>query len=90
LLDNAIHESTGGQATVSRSVDFPAIAAASGYTNVQSIADPQAVAAAIAAADDGPNFIHVPTLPGVPEGLPRPTVTPAEVAERLREFLKHD
>ena len=26
LLDNGLHESTGGQATVSRSVDFPAIA----------------------------------------------------------------
>ena len=31
LLDNGAHESTGGQATVSRGVDFAAIASACGY-----------------------------------------------------------
>ena len=88
LLDNAIHESTGGQATVARSINFCAIAAASGYNNVFSLAQPQAVAEAVSDASSGPTFIHVPVLPGVPENLPRPTVTPAEVAARLREFLR--
>jgi phosphonopyruvate decarboxylase len=89
LLDNAIHESTGGQATVARSVNFPAIAAASGYRSTSSLAEPQAVAATVscAASAPGPVFVHVPTLPGVPEDLPRPTITPAEVATRLRGFL---
>lgn len=90
LLDNAIHESTGGQATVSRSVNFPAIAAASGYANIESAAEPAEVGKLIAGPCKGPRFLHVPTLPGVPEGLPRPTVTPAEVAVRLREFMQHD
>jgi len=90
LLDNAIHESTGGQATVARSVNFCAIAAASGYATVQSSGDPQAVAAAVAATGNGPAFVHAPILPGVPEGLPRPTITPAEVAARLREFLRNN
>lgn len=89
LLDNAIHESTGGQATVSRSVDFCAIAAASGYPEVVSIADPAEIGAKVRAAADGPLFVHAPTLPGVPADLPRPTVTPAQVAVRLREFLSH-
>ena len=31
LLDNGIHESTGGQTTVSASIDFPSIASACGY-----------------------------------------------------------
>ncbi len=88
LLDNAIHESTGGQSTVSRSIDFGAIAAASGYAQVHSLADPAEVAATIAAAADGPVFIHAPTLPGVPDGLPRPAVTPAATAARLRGFLQ--
>jgi phosphonopyruvate decarboxylase len=35
MLDNGLHESTGGQATVSPSVDFAAVAAASGYPVVQ-------------------------------------------------------
>ena len=87
LLDNAIHESTGGQATVARSVDFCSIAAASGYSSVVSVAEPQAIAAAV---NDlaGPAFVHAPILTGVPEGLPRPTATPAEVAVRLREFMQ--
>jgi len=88
LLDNAIHESTGGQATVARSVNFCAIAAASGYNNVVSLAQPQSVAEAVSDVRSGPTFIHVPVLPGVPESLPRPTVTPAEVAARLRKFLR--
>ena len=91
LLDNAIHESTGGQSTVSRSVNFCAIAAASGYRQVQSLANPMEVANAVSqafASQAAPAFIHAPTLPGVPEGLPRPSITPAEVGQRLREFLQ--
>jgi phosphonopyruvate decarboxylase len=87
LLDNAIHESTGGQATVARSVDFCSIAAASGYSSVVSVAEPQAIAAAVNELA-GPAFVHAPILTGVPEGLPRPTATPAEVAVRLREFMQ--
>jgi phosphonopyruvate decarboxylase len=88
LLDNAIHESTGGQATVSRSVNFPAIAAASGYASIKSAADLTEVGKLVAGPCKGPRFLHVPTLPGVPAGLPRPNVTPIEVAQRFREFLR--
>lgn len=89
LLDNAIHESTGGQATVARSVNFPAIAAASGYADINSVASPEQVGAIIRVANNsgGARFIHVPTVPGIPDDLPRPTITPAEVAIRLREFM---
>ena len=91
LMDNAIHESTGGQATVARSVSFPAIAAASGYREVHSLANPQAVGELLAAENKsgGARFMHVPTLPGIPEDLPRPSIKPAEVARRLQEFLSH-
>jgi phosphonopyruvate decarboxylase len=91
LMDNAIHESTGGQATVARSVSFPHIAAASGYREVHSLANPQAVGELLAAENQsgGARFVHVPTLPGVPEDLPRPSLKPAEVARRLQEFLSH-
>lgn len=91
LLDNAIHESTGGQATVARSVSFPAIAAGSGYREVHSIANPQTVGEVLGAPNEsgGARFVHVPTVPGIPEDLPRPSVTPIEVAQRLKEFLSH-
>jgi phosphonopyruvate decarboxylase len=87
LLDNAVHESTGGQATVARSVNFAAIAAASGYASVGSMGEPQKVAAAVQGMGSGPAFLHVPIVPGVSDDLPRPTITPAQVAARLRRFL---
>lgn len=87
LLDNARHESTGGQATVSSTVDFCAIAAGAGYPSVGAIAEPAALQAALADTTPGLRFLHVPILPGVPAGLPRPATTPEQVAERFRAWL---
>ncbi len=87
VLDNGLHESTGGQATVSPGVDFCAIAAASGYPAVAATADPRTLGALVSGRKAGLAFLHAPIVPGVPAGLPRPTMTPAEVAARLRESL---
>jgi phosphonopyruvate decarboxylase len=87
VLDNGLHESTGGQATVSSGVDFCAIAAAAGYPSVAATADPGALGALLAECKAGLAFVHAPILPGVPAKLPRPTMTPAEVALRLRALL---
>ena len=88
VIDNGQHESTGGQATVSPHVDFCAIAAACGYPRVATASEPAELAALLAAPAAGPLFIHVPVLPGVPANLPRPVITPAEVAARLRRHLQ--
>lgn len=87
LLNNYVHESTGGQSTVGHSVDFCAIAAASGYPIVEEIADPQTLVSALANNRGTLSFYHVPIKPGVPEALPRPSITPADVALRLQHFL---
>lgn len=87
LLDNGLHESTGGQATASPTVDFCALAAASGYPSVAVAADPAALGAALSARRAGLQFIHAPIVPGTPERLPRPAVAPPEVAARLRAHL---
>ncbi|MEX1993650.1 MAG: phosphonopyruvate decarboxylase [Steroidobacteraceae bacterium] len=87
LLDNGLHESTGGQATASSTVDFCALAAASGYPAVAAIAEPAALAAALADRRPGLRFIHAPIVPGIPERLTRPSMTPADVAARLRAHL---
>jgi phosphonopyruvate decarboxylase len=87
LLDNGLHESTGGQATAGPAVDFRALAAAAGYPHAASVADAGALAAALAAPLPGPRFIHLPIVPGVPAGLPRPSIAPAEVAARLTSWL---
>ena len=86
LLDNHVHESTGGQATVSSAVDFPAVAAACGYQSVFSMTP------GIRGMEDflqakAPAFKHVETRRGVPEGLPRPSVKPENVARRLMKHL---
>ena len=87
LLDNGLHESTGGQATASPTVDFCALTAASGYPSVSAVTDPAALGAALSERRPGLQFIHVPIVAGIPERLPRPTIGPAEVAARLRAYL---
>jgi phosphonopyruvate decarboxylase len=88
LFDNGIHESTGGQTTLSTTVDFCAVAAACGYPSVVTAANPDELAEQLAATIGQLAFIFAPTLPGVPHDLPRPSVTPAEVAARLRDHLQ--
>lgn len=90
LFDNGIHESTGGQATVSRSVDFCAVAAGCGYPRTSRVSTPDELAAILAEDSGGLHFVHVPTVPGVKSPLPRPDLAPHQVAERLRAFLGTD
>lgn len=87
LLDNGVHDSTGGQATVSAGVDFAAIAIACGYVYAASCDDLTGFRAALAEAQDGPVLIHLRIAPGSMATLGRPTVSPADVALRFRDFL---
>ena len=87
LLDNNVHESTGTQSTVAHSIDFCAIAAACGYPIVRQHADPNALTRAIQGQERALAFYHVPIERGVRADLPRPSVSPAEVASRFREFI---
>ena len=89
LLDNGVHDSTGGQATVSASVDFAAVAIACGYAYAASCASLEGFEAAYrkAQASDGPSLIHLKIVPGSMETLGRPTVKPAEAARRFKAFL---
>ncbi|MCX4881503.1 MULTISPECIES: phosphonopyruvate decarboxylase [unclassified Streptomyces] len=89
VLDNGVHDSTGGQRTLSSAVDLPAVAAACGYRAVHACASLDDLSAALAAAPtaDGPTLVHLPIRPGSLAGLGRPKVTPAEVARRFRAFV---
>jgi phosphonopyruvate decarboxylase len=86
LLDNHVHESTGGQATVSSTLDFPALAAACAYRSVFPGADAAPDFAGFLRSG-APAFLYVKTSRGVPADLPRPRVAPAEVARRLMQHL---
>ncbi|MBX3227733.1 MAG: phosphonopyruvate decarboxylase [Labilithrix sp.] len=87
LLDNEAHDSTGTQSTVTHSVDLGGCARACGYPDVARVADAAALEAALADRKNGLRFLHVKTRPGAPEDLPRPKITPREVAARLRQHL---
>lgn len=88
VLDNEAHDSTGGQATVSRGVAFGAVAQACGYRRVVSTDDLAELAQALAAPREaGPAFVHFRIRTGAPEDLARPRVTPAEVFRRLQQWL---
>ena len=88
LLDNGMHESTGGQATVSGSINFCALARASGYPHARAVSTVDDMRSAIKNPVNGLSFIHAPILPGLLPNLPRPDIKPPEVAARLREFLQ--
>lgn len=86
LLDNHVHESTGGQATVSSVVDFQAVANACGYQGVSSVKK-QCEGITGFLQMQAPALMLVDTCQGVPEGLPRPSLKPADVARRLMRHI---
>lgn len=89
LLDNGVHDSTGGQATASPGVDFPAVALACGYRAAWACDDVPGFEAALRAAfaAAGPVLVHARIRPGSMASLGRPSVAPHEVAQRFRAFL---
>ncbi|MDR9403017.1 MAG: phosphonopyruvate decarboxylase [Halothece sp. Uz-M2-17] len=87
LLDNQQHESTGGQSTVSHSVNFSAIAVACGYEKVGIATTLQQVTEWITTKPNLLSFLHVKIKGGTPDKLPRPKITPVELAYRLRQFI---
>jgi phosphonopyruvate decarboxylase len=88
LLDNGMHESTGGQATVSPQVSFADVAAACGYASSIETDDLEQIAVWLAApALEGPRFARLLTRAGVTADLPRPSITPEQVKARLMRHL---
>jgi phosphonopyruvate decarboxylase len=89
VLDNEVHDSTGGQATVSPTVQFARVAAAAGYRNVFSAERPADLDACLATmrSECGPSLLHLKIRQGSPAKLGRPTVKPPEVRERFMQFL---
>jgi phosphonopyruvate decarboxylase len=89
VLDNGVHDSTGGQRTAAPATDFAAIALGCGYRRAVTCAAIEDFGAALAGALDtpGPQLVHVLLRPGSTDGVGRPTVHPSEVARRFRAFV---
>lgn len=89
LLDNGVHESTGGQATVSEAISFAGVARACGYQRAgEGLVMTDLME--FLQARSGPSMLQLKTRRGVPEDLPRPNVRPREVRERLMRHLGID
>jgi len=88
LLDNEVHDSTGGQATVARDISFAAIAAACGYAEVLEGDDLSLLDEVLQGRNGiGPVFVHLKIAPGVAATPPRPGPAPADVLRRLMNHI---
>ncbi len=89
VFDNGTYDSTGGQPTVSPTVDFAGAALACGYPSGFTCdgLDGFETAVKTALGKDGPHLIHMKVARGTIKGLVRPKVTPVEVARRFKAFL---
>jgi phosphonopyruvate decarboxylase len=88
LLDNGVHDSTGGQATVSPRIGFAEVAAGCRYASALETDDLDMIAAWLdQPALDGARFARLFIRPGTRNDLPRPSVTPVEVKMRLMQHI---
>jgi phosphonopyruvate decarboxylase len=88
VLDNAVHESTGAQPSLSPGVRFAEIARASGYgfaVEGDSLDVLDAVFAARPLA--GPRFAHLRIRRGTRAALPRPHASPEALRQRFARHL---
>ena len=91
ILDNEAYDSTGGQFTISSTVDFCKVAAACGYKHCYRIDNAKRLREIISASQTmpGPVLVHVKVLEGSVSGLGRPHMKPYEVKERFIRYLEN-
>ncbi|MER6325409.1 MULTISPECIES: phosphonopyruvate decarboxylase [Streptomyces] len=92
VLDNRVHESTGGQATTSATTSFPGMAKAAGYAGAVVCDREEDVRAAMlrAQAAPGPHLICIKTLPRTGAIPPRATnaLSTLDIRDRFQNDLR--
>jgi phosphonopyruvate decarboxylase len=89
LLDNGVHDSTGGQATVSPAVSFGEVASACGYTSALETDSIEEIAAWLDAPRlSGARFARLLISAGTPADLPRPSAGPIDIKTRLMRHFR--
>ena len=89
LLDNNVHESTGGQLTASHNVDFAAVAAACGYRHSLHAHSLSELMDRFTTWQERPEltFLDLSIAPGHLDPLVRPKEKPAFIARRLMNHI---
>tara|TARA_Y100000034_G_scaffold83246_1_gene99673 strand:+ start:1101 stop:2222 length:1122 start_codon:yes stop_codon:yes gene_type:complete len=90
IFDNGAYDSTGGQPTVSSTVNFDKIALSVGYSSAKTVETKENLIEEIEGTKQiaGPNMIIVKVNKGARKDLGRPTTTPKENKEAFMAFLK--
>ena len=91
VINNGAHETVGGMPVCNREMNLPAAARAAGYREVFTARDEASLKAALklARGAKGPAAVEVKCACGARTDLGRPTTTPAQNRDALREFLKN-
>lgn len=89
LLNNAAHESVGGQPTVADSVDFKAMALACGYVDYAVASTVEEIIAtwATLSSQKGPVMFEIRITTGSRSDLGRPTGTPSENKQAFMSWV---
>jgi phosphonopyruvate decarboxylase len=88
MFDNGMYESTGGQSTISGSVDLAGIASDCGYINTCVLADPDEILHFLKGETRGLTFIRAMIRPGVMPDLQRPKLQPSQATNRFRAYIR--
>ncbi|MBI4819860.1 MAG: phosphonopyruvate decarboxylase [Deltaproteobacteria bacterium] len=89
VFDNQAHDTTGGQRTVSATVDLATIAIAAGYRKAATVCDEREYQEVLSEhlQSEGPTFLRMMIAPGARRDLGRPTISPRAVHSRFATFL---
>jgi len=89
LIDNNVHDSTGGQLTVAGNIDFVQVAASVGYRQSVYLHSLDELESFISEWKTKPvcSFVYIKVRKGTKENLGRPSIKPFEVKERLVKFI---
>lgn len=89
VFDNGVYDSTGGQETASKNVDFPVMAAACGYKLVGEVYTELGIPEATKKflSSPGPTFLRLSILPGARKNLGRIKIKPEDIKKRFYGFL---
>lgn len=89
LIDNGVHDSTGGQATVSPVISFADLAAACGYASSLETDDVTRIAGWLNEKPlRGARFARLLSRPGSTANLPRPSMSPVATKSRLMNHFR--
>ena len=90
ILNNAAHDSVGGQPTCAHSIDIPIIGKACGYASVKSTSKLDEIRSYIEKikGHPGPHLLEVKIKKGARSDLGRPTSTPTQNKEALMRVFR--